>query len=100
MRYLSDDEARRIVNAGEPEFRPIVQASLLTGVRWGELRRITKRDVDLRSGTVWLQETKGAEPRPCYLEKEGLALFTIQCQHLETFIEPMCSVAIARLSRR
>lgn len=76
LRYLSDEEARRLVNAASPEFRPIVQASLLTGARWGELRNVKVADVDLRAATVRLTETKGGQPRDCYLESEGLALFT------------------------
>ena len=78
LRYLTDDESRRLVNASSPEFRPIVQAALLTGARWGELRGIVVSDVDLRSRTVRLQETKGGSPRDCYLEGEGLALFQQQ----------------------
>ena len=76
LRYLTDDEARRLVNGAAIEFRPIVQASLLTGARWGELRNVTVADVDLQAGTVRLQETKGSQPRDCYLESEGLSLFT------------------------
>ncbi len=78
LHYLSDDEARRLVNACGPEFRPIVQASLLTGARWGELRSITVGDVDPRSRSVRLRETKGGKARDCYLEAEGLALFEAQ----------------------
>lgn len=78
LRYLSDEEARRLVNAAGSEFRPIVQAALLTGARWGELRNVTVSDVDLRAGTVRLTETKGGHPRDCYLEGEGLALFQSQ----------------------
>lgn len=78
LRYLSDEESRRLVNAAELEFRPIVQAALLTGARWGELREITVGDVDLRAATVRLRETKGGSPRDCYLEGEGLSLFRQQ----------------------
>ena len=75
LHYLSDNEARRLVNACELDFRPIVQASLLTGARWGELRSVQVSDFDLRAGAVRLRETKGGSERSCYLEGEGLALF-------------------------
>jgi integrase len=75
LRYLSDDEARRVVNACKPEFRPMVQAALLTGGRYGELASIQMSDVDLKSRTVWLRDTKGGVPRPVYLEEEGVRLF-------------------------
>lgn len=78
LRYLSDEESRRLVNAAGPEFRPIVQAALLTGARWGELRKVKVQDLDLQAATVRLQETKGSSPRDCYLESEGLSLFAVQ----------------------
>jgi integrase len=74
LRILSDDESRRIVNACEPDFRPIVQAALLTGARWGELRSVRVQDVDLDAGTVRLTDTKAGTDRHCYLEGEGRAL--------------------------
>jgi integrase len=73
-RYLNDDEARRLVNASEPDFRPIVRAALLTGGRYGELRHAQVKDYDRQSRTVYLIETKNAEPRPAYLDEEGVAM--------------------------
>jgi integrase len=74
-RYLSDVEARQLVCAVEDEFRPMVKAGLLTGARYGELRHAVVKDYDRRSKTLWLAETKGSEPRPAYLDDEGVALF-------------------------
>jgi len=73
-RYLTDDEARRLVNASEPEFRPIVRAALLTGGRYGELRHAQVKDYDRQSRTVYLTETKNADPRPAYLDAEGVEM--------------------------
>lgn len=75
QRYLSDDEARRVVNACDPAFRPMVQAALLTGARYQELAGAKVVDLDIRAGTLWLTETKADHPRACYLETEGLGLF-------------------------
>jgi integrase len=34
VRYLTADEAKRLVNACQPEFRRLVQAAILTGCRY------------------------------------------------------------------
>lgn len=76
LRYLSDEEARRLVNACEANFRPMVMAALLTGARYSELARLEVRDFDPQSQTLWLRETKAGEARPVYLEEEGVRLFS------------------------
>ena len=73
-RYLNDEEARRLVNASDPEFRPMVRAALLTGGRYGELRHARMKDYDRQSRTVFLTETKNAEPRPAYLDDDGVTM--------------------------
>ncbi len=73
-RYLNDDEARRLVNASEPEFRPMVRAALLTGGRYGELRHAKVKDYDRESRTVYLVETKNGDQRPAYLDDDGVEM--------------------------
>jgi integrase len=75
LRYLYDDEARRLVNACDPGFRPLVQAALLTGARYSELAGLEARDFDRQSQTIWLCETKAGVVRAVYLEGEGVRLF-------------------------
>lgn len=75
LRYLTDDEARRLVNASDQDMRPLIIASLLTGGRYGELGAIKVQDVDLRARTVRLVETKSGHSRFVFLEDEGHELF-------------------------
>lgn len=35
VRYLTEDETRRLVNTCNPDSRPLVQAALFTGARYG-----------------------------------------------------------------
>lgn len=73
-RFLNDAEARSIVNAMQADFKPITQAALLTGGRYGELCRARAGDYERQSKTLWVAETKSAQPRAIYLDIEGVVL--------------------------
>lgn len=75
MRYLFDDECRRLMAACPPDFRALVEAALLTGCRYGELCRLRAGDVDLGAGTLHIRETKSGKPRHVTLTAEGIDFF-------------------------
>lgn len=75
IRFLSHDEARRLVNATDAEFRPLVRAALLTGARYGELIRMQAGDYDPDSKTVRVRYSKTGKGRHVYLTDEGVRLF-------------------------
>jgi integrase len=74
-RYLSLAEAKRLVNACEPEFRPLVQAALQTGARYSELARLKAGDFNSDVGTIGIQHSKSGKPRSVVLNDEGRQLF-------------------------
>ena len=52
IRYLTDDEARRLVNACPVDFRALVVGGLMTGCRYGELAALVVEDFNVDSGTL------------------------------------------------
>jgi len=75
IRYLTVAEARRLINAAYPEFRPLVQAALQTGCRYGELTRLEVTDFNPDSGTLNVRQSKSDRPRHVVLTDEGVAFF-------------------------
>jgi integrase len=59
LRYLSVAEAERLINAADPEFRPLLQAALLTGARYGSLGQLMVSDLNPDAGTLRLRTRKG-----------------------------------------
>jgi integrase len=75
LRYLSDDEARRLTNACPADFRALVTAALLTGCRYGELAAMTGEDFNPDAGTARVRTSKSGKPRHVVLTQEGSEFF-------------------------
>jgi integrase len=84
--YLTVAEARRLLNAMDPEYRPLVQAALQTGARYGELTRLTVADfqiVEQKRPTggrasvamIHIAKSKSGNKRDIILTEEGAAFF-------------------------
>jgi len=71
LRYLSDDEARRLTNVCPPDFRALVTGALLTGCRYGELASMTVEDFNPDAGTLRVRASKSGKPRHVVLTHEG-----------------------------
>jgi integrase len=76
VRYLTEAECVRLVNACAPDFRRLVQGALLTGLRYGELAVLTARDFNPDAGTVTVRLGKGGKARHVVLTEEGQQLFS------------------------
>lgn len=75
IRYLSEAECLRVVNACEGKFRDLVRGALLTGCRYGELTEVLCADFNPDSGTVQVRQTKAGNPRHVFLSDEGRRFF-------------------------
>jgi integrase len=75
VRFLSEDECRRIVNATQGRFRDLVRGALVTGCRYGELVRMRIADFNATAGTITVRLSKAGKPRHVVLADEGRALF-------------------------
>jgi integrase len=79
VRFLTVDEATRLVAACDPEFRPLVQAALTTGARYGELCALLVEDFNANAGTVHIRQSKSGKARHIVLNDEGVAFFAALC---------------------
>ena len=75
LRYLSNDEARRLINASDGDFRVLVIAALQTGCRYQELARLRVSDFNPDVGTLLIRTSKTGNPRHVVLTEEGSTFF-------------------------
>jgi integrase len=75
LRYLSDVESKRLMNACSGEFKSLVIAALATGARYGELARMRAGDFNADATAVHIGLSKGGRPRHVHLTDEACAFF-------------------------
>jgi len=75
IRFLTDSEGVRLVNASAPDLRQLANAALLTGARYGELVAMRVNDVSVRDSRVYISQSKSGKPRYIPLNPEGVTLF-------------------------
>jgi integrase len=78
-RYLTIAEAKRLINACDPDFRQLVQAALETGARYGELTRLQVHDFNRDTGTLAIRTSKSGKGRHIVLTEEGVAFSRQLC---------------------
>jgi len=71
VRYLTDAEATRLVNACPADLHVLVTVALLTGCRYGELTMLRPIDVDLAAGVLTIPTSKGGSARHVVLTGEA-----------------------------
>ena len=76
IRYLSEAECNRLVNACPEDFRRLVQGALYSGCRFGELIALKAGDFDPDAHTLHIQVSKSGKPRHVALSDDGARFFT------------------------
>lgn len=75
VRYLTEAEAVRLVNACPPDFRNLVRAALATGCRYSELTSMEVSDFNADAGNVLVRSGKSGKARHVTLTDEGQRFF-------------------------
>ena len=75
LRYLTADEATRLVNACEPDLRLLVRGALETGCRLSELTRLRCENFNPTAGTVHIRRSKSGKERHVVLTQDGITFF-------------------------
>ena len=78
IRFLDWPEVERLAAQLEPAVYRIVPIGALSGMRKGELRDLTDKQVDLVEGFVTLRKTKTGKPRRVWLSDAARQLFREQ----------------------
>jgi integrase len=79
IRFLSVEEAKRLVEACDPDFADLVRAALETGARYSELARLRVQDFSHNGGTLFIEKSKSAKARHIDLTEAGIAFFQRVC---------------------
>lgn len=86
-RFLSDEERQCLLEVCKKSkssyLYPVVILALATGMRRGEILKLTWSNVDLQTGKVTLHETKNGERRVVYVTSHALEILQ---QHAESFM--------------
>jgi integrase len=79
IQHLTVAEAKRLINACDPDFCLLVQAALETGCRLGELVALQVHDFNPDAGTLAIRQSKSGKSRHVVLTDEGAAFFRQLC---------------------
>jgi integrase len=77
-RWLTRDEAKRLVAACASHLRAMVRFALATGCRAREVAGLEWSRVDLKRATAWIDQTKNGTPRGVPLNRDGVAVLREQ----------------------
>lgn len=75
IRFLTEAECKRLINAARPDFRELLKAALFTGARCSELTQLEVASVNIDTATIYIKPSKNDKGRYIPLSSEGLDFF-------------------------
>ena len=92
-RVLEDSEQKELLEAcalvENPYIKPMVQFSIETAVRQGELLKIKYNNINFRNRTLLLSDTKNGEDRTIPLSEKAFLILQSQPRQLDRSVFPM-----------
>jgi integrase len=84
-RWITKQEAQRLIDACPPHLAAMVRFALATGCRANEIARLEWKRVDLQRKTAWLNHTKNGTPRGVPLNRDAVDVLVEQRGKHERF---------------
>jgi len=84
VRYLTQDQEAALLECLPEKYRPFILMAVNTGLRQGELLRLTWADIDWNVGVLTIHETKAGERRRTPMNSTVVGLLSV----LKTSITP------------
>ncbi len=75
VRFLTETECMRLINASDPHLRELIRAALFTGARYSELANLEAKDVNLDTKHIYIQPSKSGRGRHIPLSSQGQEFF-------------------------
>jgi integrase len=77
IRFLTEMECKRLINAARPDFRDLIKAALFTGARCSELTQLEVSNINIDTASIYISPSKNNKGRYIPLSPEGLDFFKI-----------------------
>ncbi len=76
IRYLGHDEISRLIEEATQHLKPIIVIALLTGMRKGEILKLTWKDLDFDRQIIHVRNSKNGEARQIAMSREVEAVLS------------------------
>jgi len=90
LRYLTKDEAQRLIENCPEHIKPIVITALLTGMRRGEILGLKWEDVNLTQGIITLKNTKSGRTRHIPISSQLMKVIS-ECRDTSDGVYVFCN---------